>query len=231
MVAPPHPAPTPAQCAEAVEALSQLHGKPRRGRGEAQVLCAVVQTILSQNTTAANSRRAMERFTERFGRDYAAVRAAPLQAVVDSIACAGLGNIKGRRIQSMLADIEAQRGEISLEHLRTLDDAAVQAELTRFKGIGPKTASCVLLFCLGRDSFAVDTHVHRISKRLGWVPAGATREAAFAHLDARVPARLKHALHVLLVRHGKTCPDCAAHGRPQFAPRGPCPLKPANPPA
>jgi endonuclease III len=113
---------------------------------------------------------------------------------------------------------------VSLEHLRPLGDAEIKAALMQYPGVGPKTASCVLLFCLGRDSFAVDTHVFRIAKQLGWVPPKATREQTHTHLDARVPKHLQYALHVLLIRHGKSCYRCAAQGRPQQPPLGPCPL-------
>lgn len=69
------------------------------------------------------------------------------------------------------------------------------------------------MFCLGRRTFAVDTHVHRLSGLLGWRPPRATREQAQAHLDARIPGEEKHALHVLLIAHGKVCPECRAGGR------------------
>ncbi|KAJ3033592.1 hypothetical protein HK097_004790 [Rhizophlyctis rosea] len=98
-------------------------------------------------------------------------------------------------------------------------------ELMQFDGVGPKTASCVLLFCLRRPSFAVDTHVFRITKALGWVPKEAGREEAHRHLDVRVPEELMYGLHVLLIKHGKTCTNCAARGKPQQPPVGPCPIK------
>ena len=82
-----------------------------------------------------------------------------------------------------------------------------------YNGVGPKTASCVLLFCLGRDSFAVDTHVFRLSKLLGWVPARADRVTAQAHLDLRIPVALKYGLHVLMVTHGRACGGCKGKGK------------------
>ena len=86
-------------------------------------------------------------------------------------------------------------------------------ELISFKGVGPKTASCVLLFCVGRDSFAVDTHVHRLTGMLGWRPGTASRDETFAHLDVRIPDELKYGLHVLFVEHGRKCPECKAGGK------------------
>jgi endonuclease-3 len=92
-------------------------------------------------------------------------------------------------------------------------------ELVSYGGVGPKTASCVLLSCLERDSFAVDTHVYRLSKLLGWVPKTADRVLSQAHLDLRVPDELKYGLHVLLIQHGRTCSGCKKVGK------GDCVLK------
>ena len=85
------------------------------------------------------------------------------------------------------------------------------SELTKYPGIGVKTAACVLLFCLQRPCFAVDTHIFRLTKWLGWVPANlATEKTAFGHLNARIPDHLKYSLHHLLITHGRTCPRCRA---------------------
>lgn len=91
---------------------------------------------------------------------------------------------------------------LSLEHLRTADSEAVKAALTAYPGVGPKTASCVLLFALGRPEFPVDTHVARLAARLGWAPA-VDREGAYASLNAGLPPHLRADLHVLLVTHGR----------------------------
>lgn len=104
--------------------------------------------------------------------------------------------------------------------------AAIKQELARFKGVGPKTVACVLMFCLQRAEFPVDTHVWRISRQMGWVPRSADRNATYAHLNARVPDAVKFELHVLLIAHGKACYQCAANGRPQRPADAPCPLKP-----
>lgn len=87
------------------------------------------------------------------------------------------------------------------------------AELLGFDGVGPKTASCVLLFCLGREDFAVDTHVHRLTGLLGWRPPKANRDQTYHHLNKRIPDEHKYALHVLFVTHGKRCDECKAGGR------------------
>ncbi len=228
---PPWPSPSPAQCERAVQVLQDLHGVVRRPSQASRsafanlpVLDSLLHTILSQNTTSANSTRAFESLQKAFGKNWQRVLDAPVEEVSASIRMGGLANVKARRIQTILREVQSAHGRLSLEHLREFSDVQVQEALLRFDGVGPKTASCVLLFCLRRDSFAVDTHVYRIARRLGWIPPKASREQAYHHLDRCVPDALKYRLHVLLIRHGKTCPNCAANGRPQQAPCGPCPL-------
>ena len=227
----PWPAPSPEQCERTVQVLEDLHGAVRRPSKSASthvanlpVLDALVHTILSQNTTSANSTRAFHSLQQAFGGQWRQVLDAPVEEVSASIRTGGLANIKAKRIQTILQEVQMAHGRLDLEHLRDLSDEEVTAALLRFDGVGPKTASCVLLFCLRRDSFAVDTHVYRIARQQGWIPPKANREQAYHHLDRCVPNALKYRLHVLLIRHGKTCPHCAAHGRPQLPPCGPCPL-------
>ena len=106
----------------------------------------------------------------------------------------------------MLADT----GTLTLDYMHAMSAESAFAKLITFPGIGVKTASCTLLFCMQRPSFAVDTHVFRLCKWLGWVPENATRDMTFAHCDVRVPDRLKYSLHQLLIRHGKECGRCRA---------------------
>ncbi|KAL4738566.1 hypothetical protein BDV11DRAFT_205847 [Aspergillus similis] len=105
----------------------------------------------------------------------------------------------------------ADQNFLSLNHLHGLPTEEVMTELVKYPGIGPKTAACVLLFCLQRPCFAVDTHIFRICKWLNWVPPNrATEITAFGHLEVRIPDHLKYSLHQLLIRHGKSCPRCRA---------------------
>ena len=124
----------------------------------------------------------------------------------------------------ILRTLRRERDALSMEYVRDLDDEAVKKELCRFKGVGPKTAACVLLFCLRRADFPVDTHVWRITKKLGWVPESASRTQAYEHLNRRIPDDVKLSLHVLLVEHGKCCQKCAKNGKPRRTVLGPCPL-------
>lgn len=235
-----HRAPSKAACAEAVAVLTAMHGEVHRdvtpplgSHGDASscgavpnVLDALFATILSQNTTQKNSTAAMAELTQTFGGDHGAMRRAGAPAIAKAIYQGGLSQVKSRVMLGILDTLAAGPHGLSLEHLRQMNDADAKAALEAFDGVGPKTASCVLLFCLDRESFAVDTHVHRIAKRLSWVPQTATRDQTHDHLEELVPAALKYPLHVLLVTHGKCCLDCAANGRPQRPPLGPCPLQP-----
>ncbi|KIW09407.1 hypothetical protein, variant 1 [Verruconis gallopava] len=99
---------------------------------------------------------------------------------------------------------------LSLDHLHLLPQEEAFKKLISYPGIGAKTASCVLLFCLQRPSFAVDTHIWRLCCWLGWVPKNASRDQTFSHCEVRIPDELKYPLHYLLIKHGKQCSKCQA---------------------
>ena len=177
---------------------------------------SLIGTVLSQNTNSRNSSGAKRSLDEAFGKNnFAAIAEASRADVVEAIKHGGLANKKAKTIQDVLKAIKVKHGDYSLQHLTSKDlaDDEIMAELVSYDGVGPKTASCVLLFCLGRDSFAVDTHVYRLSKLLGWVPQKADRVLAQAHLDLRVPDELKYGLHVLLIQHGRACSGCKKAGK------------------
>lgn len=242
---PAFPHPTPEECHLAHRILVSIHGARTRpaqtiasatvaGCGASpSVLDALVRTILSQNTSSANSSRAYRTLVQTFGTctagttqtpNWAAIMSTGAPALEAAIRSGGLARVKSRVIVSILEQVHARYRVYSLDHLHDEQSAdAVMAELLSFKGVGPKTASCVLLFCLGRESFAVDTHVWRISGLLGWRPAGATRDETHLHLDVRIPDEYKYGLHVLMVAHGKSCVECKAGGRAH----GRCPLRKA----
>jgi hypothetical protein len=107
-----------------------------------------------------------------------------------------------------------RHGTLSLDHLHSpsVTDSEIINELLSFPGVGPKVATCVSMFCIGRQTMAVDTHVWRLSKMLGWVPEKATRDQTCYHLEEKLPGALKYPLHVLLIKHGKMCRHCSARG-------------------
>jgi endonuclease III len=167
------------------------------------VIDEVVATVLSQHTSDINSERAFARLKELFpGWDQ--VADAPAEQVADAIRCGGIADQKARRIQQILTAIEQREGRISLDRLHDLDDAAAAAYLESLPGVGPKTAACVLTFALGRAAFPVDTHVHRIAIRLGWIPASTTADTAHRLLAPLVPHGIRYDLHVAMITHGRT---------------------------
>ncbi|CAD6888538.1 unnamed protein product [Tilletia controversa] len=193
----------------------QEKGERYGGCGDVpNVLDATVRTILSCNTSSRNSTAAHRSLVERYGKhNWQAVLDAPYEEVVETLRHGGLANTKARTIQNLLRDTKERYGALSLDHLHDAPDAEVMEQLVAFKGVGPKVASCVLMFCCGSvDSMAVDTHVFRLCKALGWVPEKANRDQTFYHLHERVPKEYKYPLHVLLIRHGRTCNNCSASG-------------------
>lgn len=219
--------PTPEEAKLAHKILSDIHGKKvrpktvvaskdRAGCGDSpSVLDALVRTILSQNTSDKNSTRAKRSMDATYdGSDnWDAIMKGGQAKLQESIKCGGLSQTKSRVILSILEQAKEKYGSYSLDHLFQASNEDAMAELIGFQGVGPKTASCVLLFCLQRESFAVDTHVHRITGLLGWRPARASRDETHAHLDVRIPDEDKYGLHILLVQHGKVCDECKAGGR------------------
>mmetsp|Transcript_26318 Transcript_26318/g.39000 ORF Transcript_26318/g.39000 Transcript_26318/m.39000 type:complete len:257 (-) Transcript_26318:64-834(-) len=186
---------------------------------------SIISTMLSQNTTDKNSKAAWASLKKNFPNWDLVVECDDIAKIEESIRVAGLAKTRAERIQAMLRTVKKERGEASLDYIRDYNDEQVKAELKRFKGLGPKTISCVLLFALGRDEFPVDTHVLRITQKMGWVTSSATREHAYEYLNEMIPNDVKMDLHCLLVRHGKVCHCCAANGRPQFPPENGSKLK------
>ncbi|MFH1264521.1 MAG: endonuclease III [Planctomycetota bacterium] len=184
---------------------------PERG----PVLDELIATILSQNTSDANSHAAFEELCRRFG-DWDAVRRAPVARIAGAIRRAGLANRKAPRIKAILKRIHAERGELSLEFLRSMPTPEAAAYLRGLDGVGPKTAACVLLFACRKPVLPVDTHVHRVSHRLGLIALGTDAARAHEELTPLVPASRVLEFHVQLIRHGRTrcsarnpkCEDC-----------------------
>ena len=169
----------------------------------------LVSTILSQNTNDVNRDRAFLALQARFP-TWEAVRDAPAEAVMDAIRPAGLANQKGPRLQAVLRQITAERGALNLDFLKDLPVDEARAWLTRFKGVGPKTAAIVLLFSLGRPAFPVDTHVHRVTGRLGLRPAAMSADECHPYFEALLPPDSYYAAHLNLIRHGREV--CHARG-------------------
>ncbi len=171
-------------------------------RSHRDPLSELVRTILSQNTSDVNSDRAFARLRQRFP-SWQQVRDGDMEAIVQAIEQGGLARTKAPRIKGALQAITAERGELDLEFLREMELDKAKAWLESLVGVGPKTAACVLLFSLGRPVLPVDTHVHRVSRRLGLIEPHASAERAHEILGEMLPDGAIYDFHVNMVSHGR----------------------------
>jgi endonuclease-3 len=162
----------------------------------------LINTILSQNTTDLNRDRAYRALRAKFPA-WEAVRDAPSGQVIAAIKSAGLANQKGPRIQQVLRRITAERGELDLNFLRDLPTDEAKAWLISLDGVGLKTASIVLLFALGKPAFPVDTHIHRVTGRLGLIPPKTSADKAHGILEELLPPEWYHSFHLNVIAHGR----------------------------
>jgi endonuclease-3 len=196
--------PTKIQMARLLELLRETYG-PRSHKCWGTGVDVLVDTILSQNTSNANSDAGYKRLRRRF-RSWNQVANAPVDEVEKCIRISGLSRIKAPRIQEILRRIKADRRKMDLQFLGDMDEQAACEYLTKFKGVGPKTAACTLLFAFGKAVFPVDTHIHRIAKRLGLVGPRASAHQTQLSLTEFIAPEDRYAMHVLLIAHGrKTC--------------------------
>lgn len=197
-----------------LDRLESLYGRPRLTRRRSP-LDELVLTILSQNTSDTNRDRAYASLRGRFG-TWGDVLRAGAPAVEQAIRSGGLARIKSRVIVDLLRRVRVEEGRLDLDRLKRLPLREAREALLRFKGVGEKTACCVLLFSCNRPAFPVDTHIERVTKRLGWIPEKATARQAHALLAPRIPAGRTLAAHVNLITLGRrlcrprnpACPGC-----------------------
>jgi endonuclease-3 len=177
-------------------------------------LDGLILILLSQATNDLNSDRAFRTLRERFP-TWEAVLSAPLNAVANAIRCGGLANQKAARIQQLLREIEDERGDLDLSWLHDATAEECSTYLSKFHGVGPKTIACVLMFFLNKPAFAVDTHVLRVTKRLGWLRPQASAEEAHRVFAVAVPDDCKLDVHVNLIAHGRAVCRAPGNGGPQ----------------
>jgi endonuclease III len=163
----------------------------------------LVSTILSQNTNDTNRDAAFEQLRASFP-DWNAVMEADTADVVDAIRTAGLANQKGPRIQDALREIaQFTDGNLNLDFLREMPIEEARQWLIAVKGVGPKTAAIVLLFSLGIPAFPVDTHIYRVTGRIGLRPLNLSVEKTHTYLEERIPEDAFYDLHLNLIRLGR----------------------------
>lgn len=186
----------------------------------------LVSTILSQNTNDTNRDRAFGRLRLKFPA-WEQVRDAQVEQVIDAIRPAGLANQKGPRIQGVLRSITEERGSLDLSFLADLPVEEARAWLMRFNGVGPKTAAIVLCFSLNKPAFPVDTHIYRVTGRIGLRPERMTVEQAHPYLENLLPPEAYYAAHLNLIRLGREvcaarkpdCPVCPVRDLCEFEPK------------
>jgi endonuclease-3 len=203
--------------------LEQAYGR-RPWEPDGDPLGGLVWTILSQHTNDTNSLAAYTELTESFP-TWEEVLAAPPRHIERAIRTGGLARTKARRIKDILVQILAEHGHLDLDFLVDWPDRRALEYLCAFKGVGPKTAACVLMFNLGKPILPVDTHIHRISGRLGLIGPDVSAEEAHGVLQAICPAPLVWPFHVLMIQHGRqTCrarrPLCPACNLRDICPAG-----------
>lgn len=222
---------------EVHDILTKLHGEVTQpevmpgpslqvaGCGEVpSVLDALLRTLLSGATSMENANRAVQGLAARFplamsgsgqgSIDWDTVRRSSIAKLTTAIRSGGLSNIKAKYIKQILdkvyADNIGKKEPLSLDFMHQMSGKEALLELAKLPGVGVKTAACVVLFCLKKPMFAVDTHVHRLCRWLGWVPPKSTADDTFFHLNTRIPQELHYGLHQLFIRHGKVCGRCSA---------------------
>ncbi|MFQ6002586.1 MAG: endonuclease III domain-containing protein [Candidatus Zixiibacteriota bacterium] len=184
----------------------KVHGDP---------LSVLIGTILSQNTSDNNSHKAFANLKSRFG-NWEEVRKAKVKTIAETIRSGGLADIKAPRIKSILNHIYEENRNLNLSFLKKWRTDKVKSWLKRFEGVGDKTAACVLLFSLKRPTMPVDTHVLRVSKRLGLVPQNLNATPAEDLLEKLIPKNWIYQFHLNLIAHGRIvckaanplCQDC-----------------------
>ncbi len=183
------------------KALLEFYGNPE-WRNPLPPLDELISTILSQNTNDVNRDRAFSALCRRFP-TWEAVRDADVSQVIETIRPAGLANQKGPRIQQVLREITYQRGDLDLNFLSELEIEEARKWLMQFKGVGPKTAAIVLLFSLQKPAFPVDTHIFRVTGRLGIRPEKMTADQAHPYLEELFRPDTFFDLHLNLIRLGR----------------------------
>lgn len=194
--------------------LMAFYGEPR-WRHPLLPLDELISTILSQNTNDTNRDRAFEALKAEFD-SWEAVRDAPEAQVIEAIRTAGLANQKGPRIQRVLREITRQQGSLDLDFLQAMEPEDVRSWLLKFKGVGPKTAAIVMQFSLEMPAFPVDTHIHRVTGRLGIRPEGMSADKAHDYLEQQLPPEAYYPAHLNIIRLGREicharkpdCPSC-----------------------
>ena len=184
-----------------VQNLENTFGEPHLSP-KSDALAMLINIILSQATSDVNSDRTFENLRKRF-KNWGAILAADESEIADAIRLGGLANQKARVIKDLLRQLKEANGKLSLKFVEKMPNEAARDYLQTFRGIGPKTVACTLLFACHKEVFPLDTHIFRVLKRMGILPERITDAKAHRLLDELVPAGKFYSLHVNLIRLGR----------------------------
>ena len=181
--------------------LREQHGVPKR-LTRRDPLSELIAALLSQNTSDVNSGRAFENLVSTFG-TWEEAAEADVEGISEAISAGGLNRVKAPRIKAILGRIKSEKGSLDLAFLKDMPLSEARGWLESLPGVGPKTAACVLLFSLGRPALPVDTHVYRVSQRLGLIDSKVSPDNAHRILGKTVPPDDVYEFHINMVRHGR----------------------------
>ncbi|HEX8176253.1 MAG TPA: hypothetical protein VF543_14145 [Pyrinomonadaceae bacterium] len=184
-----------------VQNLERVYGVPENSRSS-DPLDMLVKIILSQATSDTNSHRTFAALKKRFPTWDAALRARA-STIADTIRSGGLSNQKAQVIKEILRQIRQEHGTLDLSFLHDFDEEAATDYLKQFRGIGPKTIACTLLFACRKEVFPLDTHIFRVLRRVGLIPQKCTDQRAHQIMNRTVPKGKFYSFHVNLIRHGR----------------------------
>jgi endonuclease-3 len=185
-----------------VQNLERAYGVPENEWAGSDLLDMLVSVILSQATSDTNSRRTFAELKRRYPTWDDALRARET-SIAAAIKSGGLANQKARVIKNLLKQIKERHGSLDLSFVEEMSNEDAAKYLSQFRGIGPKTVACTLLFACGKEVFPLDTHIFRVLRRVGLVPEKCSDARAHEMLNRIVPAGKFYSLHVNLVRHGR----------------------------
>jgi len=185
-----------------IQNLERAYGVPTNERAS-DPLDMLIKIILSQATSDTNSHRTFATLKKRFPSWDSALRARQ-STIADTIRSGGLANQKAAVIKSVLKQIKEEHGTLDLNFLHHVSNEEAARYLSQFRGIGPKTIACTLLFACRKEVFPLDTHIFRILRRIGLIPQKCTDRRAHEIMNAIVPPGKFYSFHVNLIRHGRT---------------------------
>ncbi|MER3426975.1 MAG: Fe-S cluster assembly protein HesB [Pyrinomonas sp.] len=188
--------------AQIIRNLELAFGEPQP-RQWGDPLATLINVILSQATSDTNSDRAFAALKRRFPR-WEDLLSARLSTIAAAIRIGGLANQKAVVIRDLLRQLKEERGSLDLSFLCALPTQEAAAYLAQFRGIGPKTIACTLLFACGKEIFPIDTHIFRVLRRLGLLPERCSPARAHAVMDRVVPSGKFYSFHINLIRLGRT---------------------------